>query len=226
MPGKLFLLPNLLTEEDECPLRSMPSRVGEIVPSLDGLIAESEKGARRYLKKFPFPEGRRFQEVPIYLLNEHTKQEEITSLLEPLLQGKTLGLISDAGLPCLADPGAPLVFLARQKDIEVEAIPGPSSLILALMLSGLSAQKFSFLGYLDKDVEKRRFAIKQLEKESKQKGMTQVFIEAPYRSAALLTTLLETLEESTQLSVSTRLTYPDEMTITLPIRLWKKMTSP
>ncbi len=222
----LLLLPNMLSDEENLSLMDLPASLQTIVPFLDGLIAESEKAARRYLKRFIFPEGKTFREVPIRLLNEHTENKDLPELLEPLLKGESWGLISDAGLPCIADPGARIVALARKKGILVQAISGPSSIFLALMLSGLSAQKFCFHGYLERDPAKLKEELKSLEKESKQKNMTQVFIEAPYRSLQLLSVLLDTLENTTKLGVFSNLTSQDEFVETLTIQEWKKREKP
>ncbi len=227
MSGKkpyLVLLPNFLSEEAS--LETLPAIVGQKVSCLDGIIAENEKEARKYLKHFSFKEGKTFRDIPIRLLNEHTSKEELQELLIPILQSETWGIISDAGLPCIADPGAQLVALAKQKGIQVEAISGPSSVFLALMLSGLSAQRFFFQGYLERDPEKLRAEIRVLEKESKQRKCTQVCIEAPYRSLSLFTALVQTLEDSTKLSISCDLTSKTEMSETLPIRQWKKRAEP
>ena len=218
----LLLLPNVLSETEEDTFCHFPADLYKKIGSLDGIIAESEKGARRYLKRFVFPEGKSFRDVPIRLLNEHTEVKQLNELLDPLFKGETWGIVSDAGLPCIADPGALLVSLARKKGIKVEAISGPSSVFLALMLSGLSAQKFCFQGYLERDPIKLRSDIKVLEKESKQKKMSQVFIEVPYRSQNLFEILLEVLEENTKLSVSVNLTAPDEISHTFSIREWRK----
>lgn len=218
----LLLLPNVLSETEENTFNHFPVDLEKKIGALDGLIAESEKGGRRYLKRFVFPEGRSFRDVPIHLLNEHTESKQLHELLDPVLKGETWGIVSDAGLPCIADPGALLVSLARKKGIKVEAFSGPSSIFLALMLSGLSAQKFCFQGYLERDPAKLRADIKALEKESKQKKMTQVFIEVPYRSQNLFEILLEVLEESTKLSVSVNLTATDELSSTFSIREWRK----
>ena len=226
MVGKLVLLPNLLAEGEEDPFMHLPKKAGDRVQVIQGLIAESEKGGRRYLKKFTFPEGRSFRDVPIALLNEHTDAKLLQELLAPMQQGETWGLISDAGLPCIADPGAQLVLLARKKGISIEAVPGPSSIFLALMLSGLSAQKFTFHGYLERDPIKLRQEITALEKESKQRKCTQLCIEAPYRSQTLLEILLEVLDDMTTLSISSRLTYPEEQTWTLLVKEWKKQALP
>ncbi len=224
--ASLILLPNVLHDGEEDIRNVFPPLVQDKVVSLQGLIAESEKEARRYLKRFVFPEGRTFREVPLRLLNEHTTPQELQDLLEPLLKGETWGLISDAGLPCLADPGASLVALARKRGVCIEAVSGPSSLFLALMLSGLSAQKFTFHGYLEREPLKIRAQIKELEKQSLQLRQTQLCIEAPYRSQSLLQALIAELSPSTILSVCVNLTAPDQAVWTLPVKEWKKMTLP
>src|SRR5262249_13098213 len=144
----LFLLPNLL-DETLAWEPFLPASVAAAVQSLDGLIAESEKEGRRYLRRFVNHE--RMAATPIRLLNEHTQPKEIGELLEPLIRGERWGLISDAGLPCIADPGAPLVLLAHEKKIRVETFSGPSSIVMALQLSGLSGQRFAFHGYLPRE---------------------------------------------------------------------------
>lgn len=218
----LILLPNVLHEGESDLSLLFPPAVEKRVVALQGLIAENEKEARRYLKRFTFPEGRSFREVPIKLLNEHTKKEELVDLLDPIERGEVWGLISDAGLPCLADPGAHLVLLARQKGVPVEAICGPSSLFLALMLSGLGAQNFSFHGYLPREENLLKPRIKTLEKESEMEGKTQLCIEAPYRGQSLLHTLIQELKPNTLLSVCVHLTAPDQEVYTLPIHQWRK----
>ncbi len=215
-----------MLHEETCDLSLVfPPAVEKCVGSLQGLIAENEKEARRYLKRFLFPEGRSFRDLPIKLLNEHTKKEELADLLQPIEKGETWGLISDAGLPCLADPGAHLVLLARKKGVSVEAISGPSSLFLALMLSGLGAQNFSFHGYLPREENLLKSRIKVLERESRTEGKTQLCIEAPYRGQALLQVLIQELEPNTLLSVCVHLTAPDQEVYTLPVHQWRKNPS-
>lgn len=222
----LILLPNLLHEEEVDFRHFLPMIVEEKVLSLDGIIAESEKAARRYLKRFTYPEGRSFREVPIRLLNEHTVSADLEELLAPVLKGERWGLISDAGLPCLADPGANLVALARLKKIKVEAVSGPSSLFLALMLSGLSAQRFWFYGYLEREPALLRSEIKKLEKESLQQKTTLLCIEAPYRSQALFQALVQELDPSSKLSVCVNLTASDEQVSTFSVKEWRKLSPP
>ena len=223
MPGKLILLPNVLSEDVEDIFQYVPKMLEQKVTSLDGLIVENEKEARKFLKRFNFPEGKTFRDIPMQVLNEHTKGKELKELIYPIVKGETWGIVSDAGLPCIADPGATLVALAKKKGVTIEAITGPSSLILALMLSGFSAQKFCFHGYLARDSLKLQEDIKALEKEAKERGMTQVCIEAPYRSQKLLDALLDTLDDSTHLSVAANLTAIDEFSKTLTVKEWKEL---
>jgi 16S rRNA (cytidine1402-2'-O)-methyltransferase len=223
---KLILLPNLLHEEEADFREFLPIVVEEKIALLDGLIAESEKEARRYLKRFSFPEGKTFREVPLLVLNEHTQSKELPDLLEPILRGQTWGLISDAGLPCLADPGANLVALARQKGVLIEAVSGPSSLFLALMLSGLSAQRFCFRGYLERESDKLSKEIKILEKQSSEQKMTMVCIEAPYRVRQLFDALVKELEPSTKLCIALDLTSTQEEVHTCSVSEWRKKTAP
>ncbi len=209
MDKGLYLLPNFLGEGLE-PTSFFPHVVGEVVPTLDGLIAESEKGARRFLKQF----HPTFREVPILLLNEHT--DEIDTLLAPLQKGERWGLISDAGLPVLADPGARLVRRLHSLKIPVHTFPGPSSLVYALQLSGLSAQNFTFHGYPPRDLKALKEKLRTLPK-----NQTHLFIEAPYRTDKLLQTLIEGLQEETDLSVAWNLTLPTQGVRTDKIAKWK-----
>jgi 16S rRNA (cytidine1402-2'-O)-methyltransferase len=146
--------------------------------------------------------------------------------LEPVLTGQVWGIVSDAGLPCIADPGARFVRLAKQKGVKVEALSGPSSITQALMLSGLSAQKFFFQGYLPREPELLRMEICKLEKEAKERGCTQVCIERPYRSAALLTAFLEHLQENTILSIAADLGSLNEQSFTFSVRQWRRKDLP
>ena len=171
----LHLMPNLLAEGLD-PKAAFVPVLYDIIPTLDGIIGESERNTRRYLKLFT----ENFRDIPIRLLNEHTK--DYNELLGPLVKGENWGLISDCGLPCLADPGAKLVSLARKRNLEIQAYPGPSSIIQALMLSGFSGQSFAFHGYLPRDPKKREAKLKQLVQAVRKERQTQVFIEAPYRN--------------------------------------------
>ena len=219
----LFLLPNLLDESLDHKL-FLPQSVDSAASKLDGLIAESDKAARRFLKRFQTKKI--LQEMPVKLLNEHTQDSELYELLEPIKKGECWGLISDAGLPCIADPGSKLVRLAHLQHIAVEAFVGPSSLILALMLSGFSGQRFSFHGYLPKEEKERNRQLKLLEEDAKRFGRTHIFIEAPYRSHTLLAELVATLQDDTNLCVAWDLTLPTQGVISQSLREWKKGTLP
>ena len=214
----LILLPNLLDESLSVEF-FLPASVGPAVRSLQGLFVESEKAARRYLRRFLSHDE--MQQVALRLLNEHTKPEELKSLIEPLTKGERWGVLSDAGLPCLADPGAELVFHARERGVAVQALVGPSSLILGLQLSGFASQRFAFHGYLPREMPALQAAIKGLEKRSEQEMATQLFIEAPYRSEKLLDTLLETLKPTTRLCLAVSLTTAAEQVVSQPVAQWK-----
>lgn len=221
----LYLLPNLLDEAGSHQ-ESFPVCIDEVVPALDGLIAESHKGGRRFLRRFCYPEGRSFREVPISLLNEHTTQAEVQALLKPLRRGERWGLVSDAGLPIFADPGADLVFLCQKDRIPIHPLPGPSSILYALMLSGFSAQNFAFHGYLprqDVELKQKLVRIEQIAKREKQ---TQLFIEAPYRNLKLMEKLLRELQPTTYLAVCWNLTAPSQGVIVDRIAKWRRMALP
>lgn len=207
----LILLPNLLSESREW-RRFLPDIVKTHVESLNGLIAESESGARRFLSLFDR------QKLLVAVYNKKTADDHLDFLLEPLRKGETWGLISDAGLPCIADPGYKLVHRAREMGFRVEAVSGPSSLFLALMLSGLPAQNFHFHGYLEHSDEK---TLKTLAK-----GITHLFIEAPHRSSEMLQTLLAVLPETASLSISWDLYSPTQNTLTKKIGQWRKFPLP
>jgi 16S rRNA (cytidine1402-2'-O)-methyltransferase len=214
--GKLILLPNLLDENAPAE-QFLPAGVGSAVRTIQGLICESEKSGRRYLRKFLSHDE--MAAMPLRLLNEHTK--ELAELIEPLIKGETWGLISDAGLPCLADPGTDLVALAHTKGVAVETYAGPSSIIFALQLSGFSGQKFAFHGYLPRESPLIESAVRDLEKRAK--GETQIFIEAPYRSAKILALLLSVLHPDTRLCVAASLTTPQQRVVSQSVAKWKQM---
>jgi 16S rRNA (cytidine1402-2'-O)-methyltransferase len=219
----LLLLPNLLAEYRHAEV-FLPSSVFKAMQTIDGLIAESETEGRRYLKRFETKKSA--SEIPIALFNEHTPDNDLDFFLDPIAAGERWGLISDAGLPCIADPGSKLVLRAHQRGIHVQAFVGPSSLLFALMLSGLPGQKFAFHGYLDKDPAKRKNQIKQLLHRSHTEQMTQLFMEAPYRNRHTLETLLQTLPDEALLSVVWDLTLPTQGVMTQKMEQWKKCTLP
>lgn len=219
MPGTLHLLPNLLGDQAD-PQASLPASVFALVPTLDGLIAESETAARRFLSHFDLGE-RQARQVPVAVMRDESDVSEVNFLLEPVEQGQNWGLLSDAGLPCIADPGSRVVRRARQMNLPIEAHVGPSSILLALMLSGMRSQAFSFHGYLDKQPEARKKQVQTLENRSREEGMTQIAIEAPFRNAHTLETLVETLSDDTQLAVAWNLTLPDQQVLSRKVGDWR-----
>jgi 16S rRNA (cytidine1402-2'-O)-methyltransferase len=219
----LLLLPNVLGEVKHHEL-FLPASVDKAVGTLDGLIAESEAAGRRYLGRFTTKKPA--NEIPIALFNEHTPDADIDFLLEPIRKGERWGLISDGGLPCVADPGSKLVNRARHSGIVINTFVGPSSILLALMASGLPGQRFNFSGYLDKEPVKREAQIRELEKRSKADSSTQIFIETPYRNKHTLESLLKVLNESTELCVGWDLTLPTQGLVSQSVRLWKKSPLP
>jgi 16S rRNA (cytidine1402-2'-O)-methyltransferase len=218
MSGQLILLPNAL-DAQVASKQFLPPILEEVVPTLSGLIAESEKGARLFLKRFSYEPPKSFREVPIYLLNEHSSPEDLQELLNLVKSGGVWGLISDCGLPILADPGSQLVSLARREKISIQAYLGPSSIILTLMVSGFSGQQFTFHGYLPRDLQPLK---KKIELIGRLKDQTHLFIEAPYRTQKLLEILLKELDPNRHLCVAANLTLPEEQIIVQSVKEWRK----
>jgi len=219
MKKALLLLPNLLSDVKHHEL-FLPPSVDKAVATIDGLIAESVPAGRRYLGRFPTKKNPRDIPIAVY------KDDDLDFLLEPIIKGERWGFVSDAGLPCIADPGHKLVFRARELGIPVQAYVGPSSLLLSLMLSGLPAQRFSFHGYLPKDGIERVRKIQDLERCAKKDLATQMFIEAPYRNQATLEGCLESLGNETLFAVVWEIGTPDQGLLCVPISQWKKLPLP
>lgn len=225
MPGILYLIPNVLgTSEASDPLAHIiPADVQAITARLDYFIAENAKTTRAFLKTVAArnPLSKPIQEIQIAELNVNTQEKALPELLTPLLAGRDGGLISEAGVPAVADPGANLVRLAHAHRIQVKPLVGPSSLLLAVMASGLSGQSFAFNGYLPIDTAARAKRIRQLEERSRAEKQTQFFIETPYRNAGMLETLAATCQPATLISVATDLTLPSETIRTQSAARWK-----
>lgn len=217
MSGVLYVVPSLLGPEGL--QSSLPEQALGAIRSLRHFAAESAKSARHFLKlvEMPLP----LQQLHIVELNEHTPPAQVSALLAPLRAGHSLGLLSEAGCPAVADPGAELVAAAHREGFPVRPLVGPSSLLLALMASGLNGQRFCFHGYLPVPREQRERAIRALESESAAHGLTQMFIEAPYRNAQLLSALLDTLRPRTRLCLATDLTQPGEAIATRTVQQWR-----
>ncbi|MFA7240832.1 MAG: SAM-dependent methyltransferase [Sulfuricellaceae bacterium] len=219
MNGTLYLIPAPLGEAGDLPA-ILPEQVRLIALSLDTFVAENAKTARHVLKRYGIT--RALQEIAIATLDQHTPPEKIKELLAPLLAGKDLGLMSEAGCPAVADPGAQLVRLAHEKGIRVAPLVGPSSLLLALMGSGLNGQSFVFHGYLPANHEARVKKLAEIEKESRTRRQTQLFIEAPYRNQPMLADILTACRPDTLLCLATDLTQAGESIVTRQVAAWKK----
>jgi 16S rRNA (cytidine1402-2'-O)-methyltransferase len=221
MNGTLYLIPNALGPGalDEV----LPASVRQTTAQLDYFIAENAKTARAFLKlvSTTHPLGKPLQEIEIRELNINTAAAELPTLLAPLLAGRNAGLVSEAGVPAVADPGADLVRLAHQKNIPVKPLVGPSSILLALMASGLNGQSFAFQGYLPTDSGQRATSLRQLEQRSRQEKQTQIFIETPYRNEAMLEAIANHCTNTTLVTVATDLTLATETVRTQPVQIWK-----
>lgn len=217
--GRLFLIPNVLG--DTAPLEVVPMSVKKTIESLRYFVFEKEKAGRAFVKRIcpSVPQNA----IGVFLLNKFTTTEALHEMLVPLQNGENVGLISDAGCPGIADPGADLVALAHQNHIRVTPLVGPSSILLAVMASGLNGQSFAFNGYLPIDKAERKKVIKQFEKKSKEIQQTQVFIETPYRNNALLEELCKSLRPETRLSIACDLTLTTEFIRTEAAENWKKI---
>jgi len=197
----------------------LPRTVLERIRRMDAFVAENAKSARHFLKAAGYP--RPLAEVTISELNEHTPADALPGLLAPAIAGAQLGLLSEAGCPAVADPGAALVAMAHDQGVRVVPLVGPSSLLLGLMASGMDGQRFCFHGYLPIEREARNESIRQIEAASKREHSTQIFIEAPYRNERLLQALLEVCQPGTRLCVASHLSLADEQVTTRTIGQWR-----
>jgi len=215
--GKLYLVPTTLGDNE--PLEVLPFSVKKIVENTNHFIVENEKTARRFIKRLCPKKSQ--QDLILYSLDKYADALEVQHYLDIADQGVDVGLLSEAGVPAIADPGASVVSLAHQKDIKVVPLVGPSSILLAMMASGLNGQNFAFNGYLPIDAKERQQAIKKLEKLSREKNQSQIFIETPYRNNKMFTELLRVLTPSTKLCVAVDITLETEFIKTLEVKDWK-----
>ncbi|NMM39031.1 MAG: SAM-dependent methyltransferase [Glaciimonas sp.] len=228
MPGILYLIPNTLGQTDDetgdLLSRIIPQQVQAISAGLDYFVAENAKSTRAFLKLLAatHPLAKPLQEISIAELNVNTPVTALPALLAPILAGQDAGLISEAGVPAVADPGANLVRLAHQHGIQVRPLVGPSSLLLAVMASGLNGQSFAFNGYLPTDSGLRAKRIKALEERSRQEKQTQLFIETPYRNSAMLEALAAACLPDTLICIATDLTLPTESIRTQTAGKWRR----
>ncbi|PIV57517.1 MAG: SAM-dependent methyltransferase [Bacteroidetes bacterium CG02_land_8_20_14_3_00_31_25] len=217
MKGKLYLIPTPLGEE------FLPSdynsQIKTLLPNLRFFIVEELKTARRFLKKIE-PKIN-INEITFYILNEHTQSTEYETFLKPIEAGNNIGLLSEAGCPAIADPGAQVVKIAHLKNINVIPLIGPSSIIMAVMASGLNGQNFAFLGYLPIKPIERKSKIQQIEKRSKTEKQTQIFIEAPYRNISMFNDIIANCNPETLLCIACNITQNNEFIKTKKIKYWK-----
>ncbi|WP_224482595.1 SAM-dependent methyltransferase [Robertkochia aurantiaca] len=216
--GKLYLIPSTMGAVE--PLEVLPISVKRVIEQVDHYIVENEKTARHFIKHVS---PRKSQpSLKLYPLNKFTDPTEIPTYLDPCLQGEDMGVISEAGCPGVADPGASVVDLAHQKKIEVVPLVGPSSILLAMMASGMNGQNFAFNGYLPIDKNERRNSIKQLERRSAESEQSQIFIETPYRNDKLMYDLVKNLKPTTRLCIAADITLSTQYIKTKTIAEWEK----
>ena len=221
--GKLYLIPITLSNPGETtvvPEDVLPQTIKRTIDFIDYYIVENEKTARKFIKSI-HPEKKQ-PDLKISVLNKHTEIAEHNDFIQPLLRGKSIGLMSESGCPGVADPGAVIVKLAHEKGIQVVPLVGPSSILLALMASGMNGQSFAFNGYLPIDKNDKKQALKSFERLSQEKNQSQLFIETPYRNNKLMEDLLQILQPNTYLCVACDITLPTEFIKTKTVNQWKK----
>jgi 16S rRNA (cytidine1402-2'-O)-methyltransferase len=216
--GLLYLIPSTLGSDET--IYIIPQGVKNIISALEYFIVENEKSARLFLKNLEV--GIIQQHLKITVLDKHASENNTTDFLAPAINGKNIGLLSEAGAPAVADPGSDIVSLAHKKNIKVVPLTGPSSILLALMASGFNGQRFCFYGYLPIDKENKKAALKKLEKESFKSNQTQIFIETPYRNIQMFQDIIAVCEEQTYLCIASDITLTTEEIKTKSIKEWKK----
>ncbi len=216
--GKLYLIPTTLGDCDNQDV--LPQSINRAIDFIDYYIVENEKTARKFIKSV---NPTKIQAtLQLSSLNKHTEISEHNKMIQPCLEGKNIGLMSEAGCPGVADPGAVIVKLAHEKGIQVIPLVGPSSILLAIMASGMNGQSFTFNGYIPIDKSEKKSALKNLEKLSQDKNQSQIFIETPYRNNKMLEDILQALQPNTHLCVATDITLPTEYIKTMRVSEWKK----
>lgn len=215
--GYLYLIPTTLGESN--PFDVLPITVKNTIDQLDYFIVENEKTARRFIKSI-HPEKKQ-SDLNLFLLNKRTESSAHNTFIEPCLHGKSVGIISEAGCPGVADPGAEIVALAHQNDIKVIPLVGPSSILMAIMSSGMNGQSFAFNGYLPIDKSDKKKAVKNFERLSHDYNQSQLFIETPYRNNKLVEDLLQTLHKDTLLCIATDISLKTEYIKTKTVSQWK-----
>lgn len=222
MKGKIYLIPSTLGSKEANHV--LPPELATIVKSIRFFLVENLRSARRFLKQLD--KQIVIDDLDFHILNKHSTAQEIQSMLKPADDGETIGVISEAGCPAIADPGSRLIRLAHQKNIEIMPLVGPSSIILALMASGLNGQQFAFHGYLPIKKNERTHKIKSLERLSKHEKQTEIFMETPYRNEQLFNDILHNCQSQSWLCVAADLTLPNQFIKTKQICEWKKLPKP
>ncbi|WP_189702510.1 SAM-dependent methyltransferase [Subsaximicrobium wynnwilliamsii] len=215
--GKLYLIPTRLG--DNPPLEVLPLSIKKIIELVDDYIVENEKTARRFIKRIS--SHKQQSALKLKVLNKYTEPSELNQFLEACKAGKPMGLLSEAGCPGIADPGAEIVNLAHQHHIKVVPLVGPSSIVLALMASGMNGQSFAFNGYIPIDKNERKAALKRLERLSFEQNQTQLFIETPYRNDQIMEDICKNLHDATRVCVACDITLPTEYIVTQTVKEWK-----
>lgn len=216
--GKLYLIPTTLGDNE--PLEVLPISVKKTIEDIDIYIVENEKTARRFIKKIS--SGKSQSALKIFILNKYTDTNFIPEFLEPCEKGLNVGLLSEAGCPGVADPGAEVVKIAHNNNIKVVPLVGPSSILMALMSSGMNGQSFAFNGYLPIDKDEKKKELKRLERLSFEQNQSQIFIETPYRNNKLIEDICNTLDSNTLICVACDITLPTEFIKTQTVNEWKK----
>ena len=216
--GRLFLIPVTLGEIS--PLEVLPLSVKKVVEMVDDYIVENEKTARRFIKSIHPSKSQ--PTLNFSVINKFTEETELPFFLQACLEGKNMGLMSEAGVPGIADPGADVIAIAHEKGIRVQPLVGPSSILMAMMSSGLNGQNFAFNGYLPIDKQERRKKIKDLESISMKQDQSQAFIETPYRNNKMIEEMLLSLNGKTKLCIACDISLPTEFIKTLSVESWKK----
>lgn len=215
--GKLYLIPTRLG--DNPPLEVLPLSIKKVIERINTYIVENEKTARRFIKRISPNKSQ--SSLSFHLLNKYTDPLDMSSFLDVCETGQSIGIISEAGCPGIADPGAEIVKIAHDKDIQVVPLVGPSSIILAMMSSGMNGQNFAFVGYLPIDKSERKLQLKRLERLSFEQNQPQIFIETPYRNNQLMDDICKTLHPGTRVCIACDITLPTEFIKTKTITDWK-----
>ena len=220
--GTLYMVPVTLGDDNLSYV--IPADVMKLVQNLEYFVVENEKSARRFLGSVKT--NKPVRELNFQLLNEHSAEKDLPNLIAPLLAGHHMGMLSEAGCPGIADPGATLAALAHRKGIKVAPLVGPSSILLSLMASGFNGQQFTFLGYLPSDKAARVNKLKEIEKQSQRLSETQIFIETPYRNQHMLEDILASCAAITKLCIATNISLETEFVVSKTIAEWKKSELP